>query len=165
MWDPASGRRGAGVALRTCELALQVGESRDDLWCLEGAITPTDGDLPEDAGVNEPLDSFSRRLEGPADEPSCTVDGENGSAGDAPQEEIGRRVRSDRGQPFTPPLFQDGSPVLKRGGVGNRAGPRCRVAAVAGQRSGMSSDLSSGLSSGVDLRPSGYELPEARAVP
>ena len=79
---------GASVPVGAGELAFQCSKGGDHFGCFECAVAPTDGDLAQDVGIDEPLDCLGGRLEGASDERGGAVDGKNRGARETPEEEV-----------------------------------------------------------------------------
>jgi hypothetical protein len=66
-----------GIALGAGELTLQVGKGSDDLRRLKGSVASTNGDLLEDARIDQPLNRFIGLDEASAHHFSRAVDRDN----------------------------------------------------------------------------------------
>lgn len=118
---PTDGLAGEGVALRAGELAFQVGERGDDLRSLVDPVPSADGDLVEDACINELCDGVIGGREGSANERCAAVHRDHGCARECGQQQVRRGVSANRGNPLTPGTLDVTGSTLEGVRVGDRS--------------------------------------------
>ena len=88
-WHPARRVTRSGVTSGTRKLAFKGSKGINDVGGFEGSVAAAHVDLLQDARVGESCYAVVGRLEGPSDEGSGGVDGDNGGSGQCAEQTIG----------------------------------------------------------------------------